>query len=61
MFPETCDEVTLISGASPRTITVSASAATFIVTAGTVALAPTSSSNSSISAVAKPGSSIRSR
>jgi hypothetical protein len=42
-------------------MTVSASAATRIVIGGTVALAPTSNSNSSTSAVAKPGSSIRSR
>ena len=55
MLPVTCDDVMSTSGACELTVTVSSTPRTVIVTGGTVALVPTSSSMSVISVVAKPG------
>ena len=60
MLPATRADERSTSGAWLLTVTVSSRLASRIVTGGTVALAPTSSSMPVSSAVAKPGSSIRS-
>ena len=60
MLPLTRADERSTSGVWLLTVTVSSRLASFIVTGGTVALAPTSSSMPVSSAVANPGSSIRS-
>ena len=59
MFPATCDDVVLTSGAWEVTVTVSCSVATFIATRGTVAFWPTSNSMSVDLRGGEPHSSIR--
>jgi hypothetical protein len=59
MFPATCDDVVLTSGACEVTVIVSCSAATFNATRGAATFWPTSNSTSAISTVENPASSIR--